>query len=106
VEEPKWIEVSGDKASFINAAKSSLNFKAITFAVVVLDRREFKKDIKANLDIQGIPSQFILTNTIRRDKIAVFRSILKQMNAKLKSDLYRLSIPLKSTMVIGIDYCQ
>ncbi len=38
--------------------------------------------------------------------MAVYRSILKQMNAKLKSDLYRLKIPLKNVMVVGVDYCQ
>lgn len=57
VEEPQWVEIPGtDKAGFISAVKSQFNPKVIGMVVVVLERREYKKDIKAALDVLGIPS--------------------------------------------------
>jgi len=38
-----------------------------------------------------------------RGKIGVFGNILKQMNAKVKLDLYRIKIPLPNAMVVGVD---
>ncbi len=36
--------------------------------------------------------------------MGVFSNLLKQMNAKMRLDLYRLSVPFfRNTMVIGID---
>lgn len=51
----------------------------------------------------GIPSQFILANTIKRAKgLAVWSNILKQINAKSRLDLYRMNFPsLWKTMIIG-----
>lgn len=42
---------------------------------------------------------------MKRAKIGVFSNILKQMNAKVRQDLYRLSLPthLKNTMIVGVD---
>lgn len=37
------------------------------------------------------------------DKIGVYSNILKQINAKVRKDLYKISIPLKKTMVVGVD---
>lgn len=50
----------------------------------------------------GIPSQFILSNTVKRAKLAVYSNVLKQINAKTKLDLYRMNIPaLRKTMIVG-----
>jgi hypothetical protein len=64
-----------------------------------------KAKIKAFLDQGGIPSQFVLADTLKRSsgKMGVFGNILKQVNAKVKLDLYRLIIPLKNAMVVGVD---
>jgi hypothetical protein len=63
------------------------------------------------LDGYGIPSQFILSSTIKkasgemdgRLKIGIFGNILKQMNAKVRLDIYRIKIPLQTAMVVGFD---
>jgi hypothetical protein len=64
-----------------------------------------KKKIKAALDCAGVPSQFVLSGTLLRSsgRIAVFGNIIKQMNAKVKLDLYRLKNPLPNMMIVGID---
>jgi len=50
----------------------------------------------------GIPSQFILSNTVKRAKLAVYSNVLKQINAKTRQDLYRMNLPaLRKTMVVG-----
>jgi len=54
----------------------------------------------------GIPSQFILCNTARKAStaLAVAGNILKQMNAKLSKDLYRINFPgTDGTMVVGVN---
>lgn len=58
----------------------------------------------------GLPSQFILSETIRRClgghkvNFGAFTMILKQMNAKMKLDLFRMNLHnLKRTMVVGVD---
>ncbi|BES88029.1 piwi-like [Nesidiocoris tenuis] len=52
-----------------------------------------------------VPSQVVLTRTIRNpDKMgSIVQKILLQMNCKLGGTLWTLKIPLKNTMVIGID---
>jgi hypothetical protein len=41
---------------------------------------------------------------MQRAKIGVYSNILKQINAKIRLDLYRLDLSnLKNTMVIGVD---
>jgi len=44
-------------------------------------------------------------NTIKRAKITVYSNILKQINAKLRKDLYRIQVPksMENTMVVGFD---
>jgi len=41
----------------------------------------------------GVPSQFVLVETLKRAKIGVYSNLLKQMNAKVRQDLYRLALP-------------
>lgn len=54
----------------------------------------------------GVPSQFVLSDTLfkKATALGVFSNLLKQMNAKLRQDLYRMNLPsLKKTMLIGTD---
>lgn len=64
-----------------------------------------KHNIKRHLDKLGIASQFILTNTINRAKITVYTNLLKQMNAKIRRDLYRITYDKEfaGTMCVGVD---
>lgn len=73
--------------------------------MVIIRDPKHKKAIKSHLDEKGIASQFILTSTINRAKITVYSNILKQINAKLKEDLYRIQVTptMKNTMVVGVD---
>jgi hypothetical protein len=74
--------------------------------MVILGRKDFKPEIKKILDGACIPSQFITADTLKRaaNKLGVYSNLLKQMNAKMRQDLYRLSIPnLKNSMVVGVD---
>lgn len=105
VEEPQWIEVPDgrDPKYFIDAIKTDMDPKHTLIALIVIQRREHKKGIKALLDKAGVPSQFILSETIKRAKITVYGNVLKQINAKLKLDLYRIRIPLRNVMIIGVD---
>jgi hypothetical protein len=77
-------------------------------AMILLDHPKKKKEIKIFLDKAGIPSQFMLLDTVKRAKLTVYTNILKQMNAKIPQDLYRINIPnhMKHTMQIGVDVCQ
>jgi hypothetical protein len=72
-----------------------------------LFRPEFKKKVKGFLDKGGMPSQFITTKKLGGPKgvpLGVMSNLLKQMNAKVKLDLYRLNVPqFKNSMIIGID---
>lgn len=72
--------------------------------MIIFDPRN-KKAIKSLLDKKGIPSQFVLSNTIKRAKITVYSNILKQINAKLRGDLYKIDVPKNAdkTMIVGCD---
>lgn len=62
---------------------------------------------KINSD-SPIISQFVLSNTVRQQKAAVFMNILRQINVKLGGDLWHVVYPeaiSKKSMVIGIDVC-
>ena len=52
----------------------------------------------------GVPSQFAVARTFERAKLGVYSNLLKQMQAKLRLDLYRLQLNgVRNTMVCGID---
>lgn len=109
VEEPQWVEIPNTSSpkDYINAIKSDINPKTCKLVCVILYNPEFKKNVKAFLDQGGVPSQFITTKKLGGPKgipMGVTSNLLKQMNAKLRLDLYRLKIPqFTNTMLIGID---
>ncbi len=63
-----------------------------------------KKIVKGFLDKGGVPSQFITGGKARGMKLTVASNILKQINAKVKQDLYRIQLPaFNNTMLVGTD---
>ncbi len=72
---------------------------------VIVFKPDIKKNIKSFLDKNGVVSQFITAKKLGgRLSLGVFSNLLKQINAKLNKDLYRVNLPhFKNSMVIGID---
>jgi hypothetical protein len=97
VDEPAWCEIPSRKPQdYIEGINATIDPKEMLLVVVVIKRKEDKKAIKSHIDkALGIPSQFILLETINRSKgLGMYSNLLKQMNAKVRLDLYRLKIPL------------
>ena len=107
VEEPQWVEVpdSRNAEGYNNAIKSDVNPKECLIVCVVVFSPEVKKGVKAFLDKGGVVSQFITAKKLGgKLSLGVFSNLLKQINAKVKQDLYRVNLPhFKNTMVIGVD---
>ena len=62
---------------------------------------------KINSD-NPIISQFVTSKTINRDKDGIYLNIIRQINAKLGGDLWRMSFSEEispKTMLVGIDVC-
>ena len=80
-------------------------FNQYKFAVVIVHDPRHKNEIKSLLDKNGIPSQFILSITVDRAKITVYSNVLKQINAKLRQDLYKIQTDSKmaGSMIVGVD---
>ena len=76
---------------YIKAIESDIDPKMSEFVIVII-KPDMKAPVKAKLDKMGIPSQFIRSETFGRmgKKPAIYTNILRQINAKLKLDLYRL----------------
>jgi hypothetical protein len=53
-------------------------------------------------------SQFVQNRTISKDNDRIFMNIVRQINAKLGGDLWRINFGKeisKKTMLVGIDVC-
>jgi len=62
---------------------------------------------KINSD-NPIISQFVTSKTINRDNDRIYLNIIRQINAKLGGDLWRMSFGPEistRTMLVGIDVC-
>ena len=107
VDEPQWVEVPDSKSSdgYNNAIKSDINPKNCKIVCVVIFNPELKKGIKKFLDQGGVPSQFVTAKKLSgKLAMGVFSNLLKQMNAKVRQDLYRVSLPnFQNAMLIGVD---
>ncbi len=105
VQDPQYVECHHDRnpEDYINPIKNDIDPGFTLFVVVLLANAHTKPPIKAALDKMGIPSQFILSNTIKRAKgMSVWSNVLKQINAKSRLDLYRMNLPsLRKTMIVG-----
>merc|ERR1712100_4606 len=55
----------------------------------------------------GVASQCITTRTIRNPKrmAAICSKIVQQINCKIGGTLWRVKVPLRETMIIGVDVC-
>ena len=64
-------------------------------AFVLVSKEADKKKIKSYLDRVGCISQFLFLKTMEKkvSKLAVMGNILKQVNAKLGCDNWRLDLP-------------
>jgi hypothetical protein len=110
VEDPEYIEVGSadsrqrDGVGYVRHC-TGFPFNKYKFALVIISDPKHKKNIKAFLDKNQIISQFVLGGTIDRASLAVYSNILKQINAKVCQDLYRIDVPtnMLNTMVVGID---
>ncbi len=107
IEQPQWVEVTDSKSanSYNEAIKSDINPKICKIVCVVIFNPEFKKGIKKFLDAGGVPSQFVTAKKLSgKLAMGVFSNLLKQMNAKVRQDLYRVNLPyFKNAMLIGVD---
>jgi hypothetical protein len=106
VDDPQWCELSNNKPKdYIDAIVANVDPKKCILVVVIIFNKDSKKPIKAHLDKMGVPSQFVTEDTIKRSsgKLGVYSNILKQMNAKVKLDVYRLKFTIPNMMVVGID---
>ncbi len=107
VEEPQWVEVPDSRnAEGYNAAiRSDINPKECQIVCVVVFNPDVKKGIKSFLDKGGVVSQFVTAKKLGgKLSLGVFSNLLKQINAKVRQDLYRVNLPhFKNAMVIGVD---
>lgn len=107
VEQPQWVEVPDSNSSegYNNAIKSDINPKNCKIVCVVIFKPDLKKGIKKFLDQGGVPSQFVTAKRLSgKLAMGVFSNLLKQMNAKVRQDLYRVNLPnFKNAMLIGVD---
>lgn len=103
--EPVWAEVNKSTSQdFIKAIDDACNAD-VKVVVVLLQDPKHKKAIKKHLDQRGTPSQFLLARTLKNAQPSVFSNLLKQMNTKLRGDLYQVKYAqaFKNTMVVGVD---
>lgn len=107
VEEPQWVEVpdSRNAEGYNSAIRSDVNPKECQIVCVVVFNPDVKKGIKSFLDKGGVVSQFVTAKKLGgKLSLGVFSNLLKQINAKVRQDLYRVNLPhFKNAMVIGID---
>jgi hypothetical protein len=84
---------------------SNIDNKICKIVCVVIFRPDLKKGIKAFIDAGGVPSQFVTAKKLSgKLPMAVFSNLLKQMNAKVGQDLYRVHLPnFINSMLVGVD---
>ncbi|KAF0987090.1 hypothetical protein HZS_3491 [Henneguya salminicola] len=107
---PKMLAIPSDNTeAYIKAIRSELSQNPnldLIMSIFPSQREDRYASFKKLLCCQtAIPSQAILTRTIsnvRRLSVVANRVAL-QINCKLGGELWRVSIPIKSVMVIGID---
>jgi hypothetical protein len=105
IEEPDWLELEGNRADdYLNGFRQIKNTTQIVLVLLFNDKEKHK--LKNCIDNKvGVPSQFVLGRTADRatKALAVAGNILKQMNAKVRKDLYRMDFSgIDGTMVVGV----
>lgn len=103
------MELQNDRTeTYINEIRSQLNDKKIQIVVTIFptlrdDRYAAVKRVVCS-EIP-CPSQCINSKTLRNEakNRSIVQKILLQMNCKLGGPLWSIKIPLKNTMIVGID---
>ena len=94
-------------------AKKASGAPAVQFFLVIIPdfvkQEIFYTQIKNKINSDNpIISQFVTAKTINRDNDRIYLNIVRQINAKLGGDLWRMSFGPEisnKTMLVGIDVC-
>ncbi|KAG5670554.1 hypothetical protein PVAND_000808 [Polypedilum vanderplanki] len=106
---PRRIELGNDRTdTYVNEIRKQLNDKYIQMVVTIFPslRDDRYAAVKKILCAEcPCPSQCINSRTLRNDakNRSIVQKILLQMNCKLGGSLWGIKIPLKDSMIIGID---
>jgi len=105
--EPEYIEIENSGKNDYILGFKQLDPNKTKIALVLLQREQDKHVLKSVIDGKvGVPSQFVLFKTAQKASgaLAVAGNILKQMNAKIARDLYRINFSnSQDTMVVGVN---
>jgi len=111
IAEPKLITLRDDNAqSYVSELKKP-HLQQSQFNVIILpnNRKDRYSAIKQLLvqDDTAIPSQCILAKSLSKPKIlvSVCTKIALQINCKMGGQLWSVKIPMKDTMIVGLDVC-
>jgi aubergine-like protein len=103
---PTIVELPDDRTeTYVSALKSRIHPK-LQMAIVILPRntKDRYDAIKKVCCLEKpVPSQCILSRTLSKNMMSVTTKIALQLNCKLGGELWAVDIPIKNTMVIGID---
>jgi len=106
---PITLPLANDKAdTYYNEIKKSLteNIQMVCIVFPMLSDARYMRVKKLCCIEYPVPSQVVVLKTINKpDNVlrTVAQKIVLQMNCKLGGELWRLSIPIKKMMVVGID---
>jgi aubergine-like protein len=108
VGQPIVVELNDDRTdTYIKEIKRNLNDQVQMVVIIFPTSRDDRYSAVKRLCCidNPVPSQVIIAKTIFDEKKlrSVTQKILLQMNCKLGGELWRLEIPIKKLMVIGID---
>jgi hypothetical protein len=98
-----------DGGNFKFCLENDLKGKKVAICFVLIGKEQHHPFIKKRLDEMGIISQFLLYKNISKKigTMGVITNLLRQVNAKVGLDLYRISLPQKvrnaNTMIVGVD---
>jgi len=106
---PTCVPLGNDKAdTYYNEIKKNLNdnIQMVCIVFPMLSDARYQRVKKLCCVEYPVPSQVIVLKTINKaDNVlrTVAQKIVLQMNCKLGGELWRLVIPIKKMMVVGID---
>ncbi|XP_014341914.2 piwi-like protein 2 [Latimeria chalumnae] len=110
VNQPAWVELKDDRTeTYVRNIKSQCGAEGrlqMVVCIIVGDRDDLYSAIKKLCCVQfPIPSQVINARTISQSaKLkSIAQKILLQINCKIGGELWRVDIPLRSLMIIGMD---
>ncbi|XP_022105120.1 piwi-like protein 1 [Acanthaster planci] len=108
VQEPKTHQLRDDRAeSYVNCIKQNLNRTTQMVVCILPTNRKDRYDaIKKHCCLEApVPSQCIVARTLSKKQtiMSVATKIAMQINCKMGGELWKVEIPPKKMMVIGID---